>query len=279
MNLDATESGTGRASCAIQGDASALPDEVAANVATVGFASRSVRFEHMCGDPASGQVQAHAEVTSKDGQSGALLLVYARRDATRPSEIVIGIRLVAMRLESGRENGGKHWSVSVDARSPAARVAGVEHSHYFHFPVPGEGRRRAFRTDEEGVLDWLDHPVAGAGDRTESYPQSWPPKMESTARALGLSDESREVVLTLVLSEAESRNTVRFSDIAFRIPDPLWHGRPAGLNAVRLLSKLERFDPTRVLRRIARGGRCRACHEAQRSARLAFAANWSANVG
>ena len=275
----ATEGGMERASGAIRNDGPAFPDGRTAKAAAVGFASQSVRFEHRCPDPASSQVQGYAEVRSKDERSGALVRVYACRDAMLPGEIVIGIRLVAMRLESGRENGERHWSVSVDARSPATRVAGVEHSHYFYSPVPGEGRRRPFRTDGKGVLEWSDHPIPGAGNRIETYPQNWSPKMESTASALGLTDGSREAGLTLVMSDVESGNTVRFSEIAIRIPDRIWQQRPGRLKMVRVLSKLERIGPPRLWRRLARGARCRACQEAQRSARLAFAANWSTNDG
>lgn len=253
-------------------------DDVSSD-STAALTTQRVRFEHMCGDRECSQVQAYAEARSGDKRSGALLLVYARRGAARPGEIVIGARLVAMRLESGRENGEKHWSVSIDVRSPATRVAGVEHSHYFCSPRPGEGRRRPFRTDEKGVLDWSDRPGPGAGKGTGTYPRNWSPRMETTAGALGLDGERGEVVLNLVLSEVESENTVRLSGIAIRIPDRMWNERPARSDAVRLLSKLGRFDPSGVWRTLARRAKCRACREARRSAELAFAANWSANDG
>ena len=113
-------------------------------------AMQTVQFEHKCADAVPHQVQAYAELGSEDGHARALVLLYARRDAVRRGEVFVGARLVAMRLETGRENGGAKWSVSLEARTAGAHHIGERHSHYINCPARGEGIRRAFRTDSTG---------------------------------------------------------------------------------------------------------------------------------
>ena len=99
-----------------------------------------VRFDDEYADARPHQVQAYAEIGSEDGRARALVLVYARRDAVHPGKVLVGVRLVAMQLKTGRQNAGANWSTSVVARSSVARHVGAEHSHYISNQALGEGR-------------------------------------------------------------------------------------------------------------------------------------------
>ena len=186
-------------------------------------AMQTVQFEHKCADAVPHQVQAYAELGSEDGHARALVLLYARRDAVRRGEVFVGARLVAMRLETGKENGGAKWSVSLEARTAGAHHIGERHSHYINCPARGEGIRRAFRTDSTGVLDWLDYAEPFEGKGSGGYPCNWSPRMETTAAALRMSQECRNVALDLMLTETDTGHTVRLSGPGVCVPDRIWN--------------------------------------------------------
>ena len=115
-------------------------------------ALETIRFERKCADAEPHQVQAYAELGSEDGRVRALVLAYTRHDAVRRDDIFIGARLVAMRIEAGKDSAGAAFSLRMEARSAAARHVGTEHSHYDSNPARGEAEQRAFRT-APGPLD------------------------------------------------------------------------------------------------------------------------------
>ena len=232
------------------------------------------RFDDEHADAGPHQVQAWTEIRSEDGRARALVLVYARRDADHPGRILVGAQLVAVRLEGGRERAGASWSVRVDARSVAARCLGAEHSHYISSQAPGEGRRRAFRSDGSGVLAWFQGPEPGSGG-SGGYPCNWSPRMETTADALGLTEDDREVSLALVLTEAECRCAVRLPEISIRVPDRIWHERRPGAGFTGWLAKLGLLGRFRVWRALVRSARYRR-HAAERSRAIR---QFSANPG
>ena len=183
-------------------------------------ARQTVRFEHRCADAVPRQVQAYAELSSDDGLARALLLVYVRCDSVQRREMCIGARLVAMRFKAG--DAGTRWCVSLDAHSAGGRYVGAKHSHYISSQGRGERRRRAFRTDRAGVLDWLDYAESADGKGTGGYPYNWSPKMETTAATLGMTKEGGNVSLDLVLTESGTGNTVRLCGPSVQVPDRYW---------------------------------------------------------
>ena len=212
------------------------------------------RFDDEHADAGRHQVQAWSEIGSRDGRARALVLAYARRDAEHPGRILVGVRLVAVRLEGGRERAGANWTVSLDARSAVARCLGAEHSHYISSQAPGESRRRAFRSDGTGGLAWFQCPEPGSGDN-RGYPCNWSPRMETTTDALGLTEDDREVSLALVLTGVESRSAVHLSGITIRVPDRIWYERRPRAGFTGWLAKLgllERFSVWRALVRSLR---------------------------
>ena len=217
---------------------------------------RTERFDDEHADAGPNQVQSWSEIGSEDGRHRALVLAYARRDAEHPGRILVGVQLVAMRLEGEPERAGANWSVRLDARSAAARCLGAEHSHYISNQAPGEGRRRAFRSDCSGVLTWFQGPEPGSGDN-RGYPCNWSPRMETTADALGLLEDDREVSLALVLTETESRLAVHLSGITIRVPDRVWYERRPGARFTRCLAKLGPLGRFRVWRALVRSARYR----------------------
>ena len=230
-------------------------------------AMQTVRFEHRCADANPHQVQAYAELGSEDERARALVLIYVRRDAERQDEIVIGARLVAMRIESG--SAGAMWSVSLEARTTAGRHIGARQSHYICCPARGEGRRRPFRTDGNGVLEWLDHPEPPDA-MSNRYPCNWSPRMETTAAALGLTGENRSVALDLVLTESDGGSTVRLCGPTILIPDRIWHARPP--KNPDLLASLNPFGRDGLWQTLARAARSRECIRERRCAKRDFAA-------
>ena len=235
-------------------------------------AMQTVRLEHKFADAEPHQVQAYAELDSEDGRARALVLVYARRDAVRRCEIFIGARLVAMRLEAGRRSAGAKWSVSMEACTAADRHIGTKHSHYINCPARGEGRRRAFRTDRTGALDWLDYPEPVDGKGSGGYPCNWSPKMETTAAALGMTHECRKVALELVMTETDSENTVRLSGLTICIPDRIWHELPSEPKIPGLFAPLNPFVPGGLWQTLARAARYQECIRERRNAKRDFAA-------
>ena len=221
------------------------------------------RFDDEHADAGPNWVQAWSEIGSKDGRDRALVLAYARRDAEHRGRILVGAQVVAMRLAGGHERAAANWSVRLDARSVAARCLGAEHSHYISLQAPGESRRRAFRSDATGGLAWFQGPEPGSGDNG-GYPCNWSPRMETTAEALGLTEEDREVSLALVLTEAGTRTAVRLCGISIRVPDRIWYERQPGARFTGWLAKLGLLGRIRVWRALVRSARYRR-HAAERS--------------
>ena len=240
-----------------------------------GGAARVERFDHRCADAKPLQVQAYAEIRAKEGRGKALVLVYARRDAVHPGEIFIGLRLVAMRIEAGREGARASWSVRLEARTETLRHVGTPHSHYISNPSRREGRRRAFRSDETGALDWLDYVERNDRKGRGGFPCNWSPRMETRADDLGLAEESRVVALGLVLTEARTGSVVRLSGATIRIPDRMWRDPPARSKFADLLAMLSPFDRGARRKTLAGGARCRKCIVERRSAKRCFASQQS----
>ena len=234
-------------------------------------AMQTVQFKHKCADEVPHQVQACAELKSEDGRARALALLYARRESVR-REILLGARLVAMRLEAGRDNGGVKWAVSMEARTAAARHIGERHTHYICCPARGEGVRRAFRTDSSGVLDWLDYAEPFEGNSSRGYPFNWSPRMETTAAALRMSPEQRNVALELVLTEADSGHTVRLSGPDLTVPDRIWHEPPSKSTTPGWFASFNPFARGGLLWTLARAARYRKCALERRSAKREFVA-------
>ena len=234
-------------------------------------AMQTVQFEHKCADEVPHQVQACAELKSEDGRARALALLYARRESVR-REILLGARLVAMRLEAGRDNGGMKWAVGMEARTAAARHIGERHTHYICCPTRGEGVRRAFRTDRTGVLDWLDYAEPFGGNGRGGFPCNWSPRMETTAAALRMSPESPHVALGLVLTEVESGHTIRLSGPDMTVPDRIWREPPPKLAIRGWFASFNPFARGGLLWTLARAARYRECVRARRSAKREFVA-------
>lgn len=152
-------------------------------------------------------MQTYVKLGSEDGHARALVPAYARRYGAHGCGIFVGVRLVAMRLETGR--AAAKWSVSLEAHTAANHHIGVRHSHYICCPSRGERRRRPFRTDTAGVLDWIDYPESIHGTWRGGYPCNWSPELETTAATLGMTVNDRTVVLDLVLTETAGENTIR----------------------------------------------------------------------
>ena len=233
-------------------------------------AGQTVRFEHRCADAEPHQVQAYAQLSSDDGCARALVLVYARRDSVQGFELLIGARLVAMRLEAA--SAGTKWLLGLEAHTDTGRHVGAKHSHYICCPVRGERRRRPFRADRTGVLDWLDYaePVDGKGGRR--YPCNWSPRMETTGATLGMDGESRNVALDLVLTQTDTGNTVRLCGPGIRIPDRIWNERPSEPKIRGLFASLNPCVRRGLWRTLVRAARYRECIRERRCAKRLFAA-------
>ena len=229
-----------------------------------------MRFEHRCADAEPHQVQAYARLRSDDGYARALVLVYARRDPGPGRELVIGARLVAMRLEAA--GAGTKWLAGLEAHTDAGRHVGVKHSHYICCPARGERRRRPFRTDSTGVLNWLDHAESVNGKGNGRYPCNWSPRMETTVAALGIDGENRNVALDLVLTQTDTANTVRLCGPTYRIPDRIWNERPSELKIPGLPVSFNPFVRGGLWRTLARAARSRACIRERKYAKRLFAA-------
>lgn len=238
-------------------------------------AKQTVRFEHRCADAEPRKVQAYAELKSDNGLARALLLVYVRRDPEQRRGIFVGARLVAMRFKAG--DACTKWSVSLDAHSAGGRHVGAKHSHYISCRARGEGRRRPFRTDRNGVLDWLDHAESVNGKGTGGYPYNFSPKMETTAAALRMTDESRDVSLDLVLTESETGNTVRLRGPSIHIPDRIWNEPPSEPTVPGLFASFSLLGRDGLWRTLARAARHRECIRERRWAKRDFSAKWRAS--
>lgn len=244
-----------------------------ASQAAAGPSVRIERFNHRCADAEPLQVQAYAEVGARDGRGKALVIVYVRRNSMRSRELFIGLRLVAMRMEAGRERVQANWSVRLDARAGTIRHLGPDHAHFISSPSRSERRRRAFRSDETGTLDWLDsaEPV-GRIERGE-FPCNWSPRLETRADALGLTEENRDVALGLVLTDARTGKTVRLSGAAIRVPDRMWRELPASSKVTDFIAKLRAAVGQGGRPNAGRRARCRKCGAERRRAMRAFSSS------
>ena len=83
------------------GFAAAVPAAAEQSGHRVFRADETIRFERKCADATPHQVQAFAELESEDTRARALVLVYAQHDAVRRDDIFIGIRLIALRIDTG----------------------------------------------------------------------------------------------------------------------------------------------------------------------------------
>ena len=235
-------------------------------------ATRTVRFDHACADVEPHQVQAYAELESEDGNSRALVLVYARRDPTRRCTVFVGARLVTMRLEAGIGNAATKWSVDLEAHTTVTRHIAASHSHYICCPTRGEGRRRAFQTDGTGALEWLDYPESDGERRSGRFPRNCSPRMEATAATLGMDRESPYVTLDLLLIKSKGEDTVRLFGPTIRIPDRIWDEPPAIPKPRRLLNSLNPFAPDGLWHVLERATKARKFTRQGRSAKRDFAA-------
>ena len=234
---------------------------------------RIERFSHRCADAEPLRVQAYAEVGSRDGRGKALVLVYVRRNSMRPRELFIGLRLVALRVDAGREGPWANWSVRLDARAGTVRHLGDKHSHFISSPSRSERRRRAFRSGETGTLDWLDS--AERIDRIERvrFPCNWSPRLETRADALGLTEEDRDAALGLVLTEGRTGMTVRLSGAVIRVPDRMWREPPASSKVTDLFAKLRASVRHYGRPNVGRRAKCRKCAAERRRAMRTFASS------
>ena len=188
----------------------------------------------------------------------------------RRDDLFIGLRLVALRVEAGEERARSQWSVGLEARSAAGAHVGAAHTHYDANPASGEAERRAFRTDAAGTLEWLDFAEPGEANDRGGYPHNWSLDMETTATALALSDDEREVSLDLVLTETDSGEALRLRGPALWIPDRMWNERPAKPKVLGLLAALNPFEPGGIVQTLARGTKYAGCIEERRSAKRRF---------
>ena len=235
-------------------------------------ATNTVRFDNAGADVEPHKVQAYAELDSEDGNSRALVLVFARRNPTPGFEILVGARLVAMRIEAGSRSAGTRWSVSLEAHTEAARHIGAGHSHYISCPNRGEGRRRAFRTDSAGVLEWLDCPEPDAERSGGRFPYNCSPRMETTAATLGMDRRSPSVTFDLLLTNTKTEDTVRLFGPTIRIPNRIWREFPANLASWSSLNSLNPFSADGFWHALLRATRRRKLIRQRRSAKRDFAA-------
>ena len=235
-------------------------------------ALETIRFERHCANAEAHRVQAYAKLESHGGRARALVLAYARHDAVRRGDVLIGLRLVALRVRAGEETADERWSVRLNARSARGNYVGAEHAHYDSNPARGEGERRVFRADPSGMLDWLDFAELGDDEDHGVYPYNWSPEMETTAAQLELSDAAREVALDLVLTQLESGEAIRLSGPTVWIPDQIWHERPPKPKVLGFFATLNPFQEGGVWQSLARGSKYRGCIQERRAAKWSFEA-------
>lgn len=229
-----------------------------------------MRFEHRCADAEPHQVQAYAGLSSDDGFADALVLVYVRHDSVQGRELFIGARLIAMRFKTG--SAGTKWSVSLDACGAGGRHIGARHSHYLSCPARGEGRLRPFRTDRNGVLEWLDYSESVNDQGAGGYPYNWSPKMETTAAALGITCEIRTVSLDLVLTETGTGKTKRLRGPHVHVPDRIWNEYSSHPKMPGLFASLDRCVRGGLQQRLVRAARRQECIQERRRVKRDFAA-------
>ena len=222
-------------------------------------AATVVLFHRKCADAEPFRVEAYAALHSEDGRARALAKFYARRDAVQREAIFVGMRLVALELQAGPDWADAPYAVQLEARSSEREVVGPDHTTYSATPEPGMGEQRAFRTDAQARMEWLDfvEPTEPEGETNRAY--NWSPMLETTATELGLNESDRRALLGLTLTHGETGDEIRLTGPALRVPDRVWHRTPPKPRKLGLFGMLNPFDKGSVwaaLGNAARYGRC-----------------------
>ena len=229
-----------------------------------------VRFERDCSDAEPYRVQAYAALRSEDGRARALVNLYARRDAVRLDEAFVGMRLVAMAIDAGPKWAAAPVSIYMSARSTDQMIHGAEHARYSANPTPGDGERRAFRTDGSGRMVWLDfvEPTEPEGETDRSH--NWSPDLEVTATELGLTDHDRSATLDLTVAHAQTDAEIRLAGPALWVPEKIWSQKPDKPKALGLFGMLNPFEKGSVWRWLAHRTRYGHCIDERRHAKRWF---------
>ncbi len=229
-----------------------------------------VRFERDCSDAEPYRVQAYAALRSEDGRARALVNLYARRDAVRLDEVFVGMRLVAMAIDAGPKWAAAPFSIYMSARSTDRMILGADHARFDANPAPGDGERRAFRTDGGGRMAWLDfvEPTEPEGETDRSY--NWSPDLEVTATELGLADHDRSATLDLTVAHAQTDAEIRLAGPALWVPEKIWSQKPDKPKALGLFGMLNPFEKGSVWRWLAHGTRYGHCIDERRQAKRWF---------
>ena len=246
------------------------PDAVKADEPIVYEPRNEIRFERYCSDAEPYRVQAYAALRSGDGRARALVNLYARRDAVRLDEVFVGMRLVAMAIDAGPKWAAAPFSIYMSARSSDQMIHGAEHARYSANPTPGDGERRAFRTDGSGRMVWLDfvEPTEPEGETDRSH--NWSPELEVTATELGLTDQDRSATLNLTAAHAQTDAEIRLAGPALWIPERIWSQKPDKPKALGLFGMLNPFEKGSVWRWLAHRTRYGHCIDERRHAKRWF---------
>ena len=245
-------------------------DDAEAKDSIVHEAGTEVGFHRECADAEPFRVQAYASLRSDDGRGRALARLYARRDPVRREEVFVGMDLVAMEVEAGRDWGDAPYAVRLDARSGIRQVMGPDYTTYSANPAPGMGEERTFRTDGDGRTAWLDfvEPTEPEGKTDRSH--NWSPSLEATATELGLDESDRRVRLGLTLANGETDDEIRLTGPALWIPDRVWNQVPPKPRTLGLFGMLNPFDEGSVWAWLSNAARYGHCVDERRYAKRWF---------
>ena len=235
-------------------------------------AGTEIGFHRKCADAEPFWAQAYGAFRSGDGRVRALANLHARRDPVRLTEVVVGMRLVAMQVDAGPEWADAPLALRMDARSQGRRIVGADHAEYSANPAPGTGERRSFRTDARGRMAWLDfiEPTEPEGKTDRAY--NWSPSMEVSATELGLTEPERRVLLDLTLTHRDTGDEIRLTGPSLRVPDRIWNETPPKPRVLGLVATLNPFDRGSVWAWLANSARYRHCIEERRAAKRWFGA-------
>ena len=246
-------------------------DDAKAKESIVHQAGTEVGFHRKCADAEPYRVQAYASLRSDDARGRALVAYYARRDPVRREEVFVGMDLVAMEVEAGRDWGDAPYAVRLDASSGEERqVMGPDYATYSANPEPGTGEERTFRTDGDGRTAWLDfvEPTEPKGKTDRSY--NWSPSLEATATELGLDESDRRVLLGLTLTNGETGAEIRMTGPVLWIPDRVWNQVPPKPRRLGLFGMLNPFDEGSVWTWLSKAARYGHCVDERRYAKRWF---------
>ena len=102
-------------------------------------APETVRFERHCaGRHRLSGAGIHTARIRGRASTRARRRLRAPRRGANPRHL-IGMRLVALAVDSGTSAAGSHWSVRMRARSTGGVHVGAEHAHYDSNPARGVG--------------------------------------------------------------------------------------------------------------------------------------------